>query len=227
LVRQCAASHGLRALALSVALFAATSAHARHALDIQVTSTTGVPLQYTAVLVGWSGDTPPTPSMIPPVMNQQNMQFEPHMLVVAQGSQVVFPNQDRTRHHVYSFSRAKTFDIKLYIGRPERPILFDTPGVVTLGCNIHDQMQAYIIVSNEPRWAVTDGTGHARIDDLPDSRIELTLWHPWMTSEQTRARRAVLPDQARVRIELDVTPPPAPPAGAGFSLQDRFDALAD
>lgn len=212
-------------LALSIALFAAAPGFAQHAVDIEVVSAQGEPLQDAAVLVGWAGDTAPTPSMIPPVMNQQHMQFEPHMLVVPTGSQVIFPNQDRTRHHVYSFSQAKTFDIKLYTGRPERPIVFDTPGVVTLGCNIHDQMQAYIIVSDEPRWAVTDSSGHARIDGLPDKAIDLTLWHPWMASEQTRVFRSVPANATRATIELDVTPPPAPPANAGSSLQDRFDAL--
>ncbi len=148
------------------------------------------------------------------------------MLIVPQGSRVVFPNQDKTRHHVYSFSRAKTFDIKLYIGRPERPIVFDTPGVVTLGCNIHDQMQAYIVVSDQPAWAITDELGDARINGLPDRPVTLTLWQPWMNSEQTRVRRTVAPDVTRISITLDVTPPPTPPTASGPSLQDRFNSLA-
>jgi len=224
--RKQAGFSSVRGLAVLIGLAITACAQAQRTLDVQVTSTSGQPLQYAAVLVGWAGASAPTAPLIPPVMNQHNMQFEPHMLVVPVGSAVVFPNQDQTRHHVYSFSRAKTFDIKLYIGRPERPIVFDTPGVVTLGCNIHDRMQAYIVVSDEPRWAITDALGRARINGLPDTALNLTLWQPWMTSEQTRVHQAVADGQTSVDVQLDVTPPPTLPTSTGPSLQDRFDALA-
>jgi len=217
---------GVCAVTLALgALLSAVTASAR-SLDIDVVSAKGHPLSYAAVLAGWeSAESAPVP-LIPAVMNQQHMTFVPHMLIVPTGSPVVFPNQDKTRHHVYSFSRTKTFDIKLYIGRPERPIVFDTPGVVTLGCNIHDQMQAYIVVSDQPRWAITDEHGHARISDLPDRPVTLTIWQPWMNSEQTRVQRTVALGVNRISITLDVAPPPAPPTTSGPSLQDRFDALA-
>ncbi|GAB3680485.1 methylamine utilization protein [Salinisphaera aquimarina] len=195
-------------------------------VDVTITGPDGQPLEYAAVMARWPGATKPQANLIPAVMDQRNLTFVPHMLVVPQGSQVVFPNQDKTRHHVYSFSKTKTFDIKLYIGRPQRPITFDTPGVVTVGCNIHDQMQAFIVVSDDPRWAITDANGHARLAALPDSTVTLSIWHPWMISEDARVTRVLEPGTRQARITLDVDPPPTPPASSGSSLQDRFNELS-
>ena len=84
------------------------------------------------------------------VMAQENISFSPHVLIVPVGATVAFPNHDRVRHHVYSVSKPKKFDIKLY-GRDEtRTEAFDKPGVVALGCNIHDQMSGFIIVVDTP-----------------------------------------------------------------------------
>ena len=83
-------------------------------------------------------------------MAQQKKQFVPEVLVVPVGSEVRFPNHDTVRHHVYSFSPAKKFELKLYTGTPANPVLFDRPGVVVLGCNIHDQMVGWILVVDTP-----------------------------------------------------------------------------
>ena len=81
------------------------------------------------------------------VMDQVNKQFLPELLIVQQGQLVNFPNSDNIRHNVYSFSSAKSFQLKLYSGQPKEPIIFDTQGVVVLGCNIHDSMVGYIYVA--------------------------------------------------------------------------------
>ena len=86
---------------------------------------------------------------------QQKKQFLPQVLVVPLGSEVHFPNHDTVRHHVYSFSQAKKFELKLYSGTPANPVLFDRPGVVVLGCNIHDQMVGWILVVDTPYYAQT------------------------------------------------------------------------
>jgi plastocyanin len=88
-------------------------------------------------------------------MAQQKKQFVPEVLVVPVGSEVRFPNHDTVRHHVYSFSPAKKFELKLYTGTPANPVLFDRPGVVVLGCNIHDQMVGWILVVDTPYYAQT------------------------------------------------------------------------
>jgi hypothetical protein len=90
---------------------------------------------------------------------------------------VLFPNQDTVRHHVYSYSAAKTFQIKLYAGVPHTPIVFDKPGVATLGCNIHDSMVAWVVVTDTPLWARSAAAGRARVTDVPPGNYQLHVWH--------------------------------------------------
>ncbi|MET0518497.1 MAG: methylamine utilization protein [Burkholderiaceae bacterium] len=112
-------------------------------------------------------------------LGQRDRQFIPQLLVVQTGTAVNFPNFDTVRHHVYSFSPIKVIDIKLYSGTPVEPIVFDKPGVATLGCNIHDRMSAHVIVVDTPFFAKTDASGTARLD-LPAGEHQLKLWHASM-----------------------------------------------
>jgi plastocyanin len=114
---------------------------------------------------------------------QQDLIFRPFVSAVQIGTAVDFPNLDKTRHHVYSFSPAKVFEIKLYADKPEAPVLFDTLGIVALGCNIHDYMQAYIYVGESPFLAVTDEQGRVSFADMPPGSYQLKLWHPWQQQE--------------------------------------------
>ena len=111
-------------------------------------------------------------------MAQEKRQFVPGVLVVPVGTEVRFPNNDSVRHHVYSFSPAKRFELKLYTGTPSSPVLFDRPGVVVLGCNIHDQMVGWILVVDTPYYAQTAAaTGKAQIDNVPAGSYRLRTWH--------------------------------------------------
>lgn len=114
------------------------------------------------------------------VMDQRDKKFEPHVLVVQQGSLVSFPNSDNIRHHVYSFSRPKKFEIKLYSGEPSSPVLFDNPGVVVLGCNIHDSMLGYIYVAPSSNYAISDEQGRLQLYfvEEPAADMQFELWHP-------------------------------------------------
>jgi len=114
-------------------------------------------------------------------LGQRDRQFTPQLLVVQTGTLVSFPNHDTVRHHVYSFSPIKVFEIKLYAGTPSDPIAFDKPGVATLGCNIHDRMSAHIIVVDTPLFAHTDAGGLAHFD-LPAGEHVLQAWHDSMKS---------------------------------------------
>lgn len=114
---------------------------------------------------------------------QQNLTFQPFVSAVQVGTAVNFPNLDKTRHHVYSFSAAKVFELQLYVGKPEAPILFDTPGIVALGCNIHDYMQAYIYVGQSSFLAVTNEKGIATFSKLTATDYQLKLWHPWQLQD--------------------------------------------
>ena len=107
----------------------------------------------------------------------EGRKFIPLVSVIQVGTSVSIPNNDTVRHHVYSFSPAKVFDIKLYSGQPANPIVFDKPGTVILGCNIHDQMLAYIQVVPTPWFAKTDASGTAVIESIPAGKYQLKAWH--------------------------------------------------
>jgi plastocyanin len=121
-------------------------------------------------------------------MAQRERQFQPFVLVVQTGTAVNFPNFDTVRHHVYSFSPVKTFDLKLYSGTPAEPVLFDKPGVAALGCNIHDKMTAHIVVVDTPVFTKTDAQGIARLE-LPPGEHTLKAWHPRMNKPLLLSQR--------------------------------------
>lgn len=110
-------------------------------------------------------------------VDQVNRQFVPHILVVNKSTKVDFPNSDKIKHHVYSFSPAKSFEIKLYGDKKSQPILFNQEGEVTLGCNIHDWMLGYVYVVDTPWFGKTDEQGEINFD-LPEGRYQLKIWHP-------------------------------------------------
>ena len=116
-------------------------------------------------------------------MDQKNRMFIPHVLAVQTGTAVRFPNSDDIRHHVYSFSPAKQFQLPLYKGTPANPEVFDKAGVVTLGCNIHDQMSAFIVIVDTPHFAITAANGRASLRDVGAGRYTLRIWYPDMRSE--------------------------------------------
>ena len=115
------------------------------------------------------------------VMDQTNKQFVPEVLVVRKGTLVAFPNSDSIAHQVYSFSPAKRFELPLYRGRAHPPVLFDQPGIVVLGCNIHDRMAGYIYVTASPYFGKTDAMGRAQFTQLPAGNYKVTIWSPYFT----------------------------------------------
>ena len=164
--------------ALSVAgVLAAFSVHAA-SLDAQVRDAAGAPLPDAVVYAMPASGPVDARGGHSAEIEQVDREFVPYVTVVQTGTSVAFPNRDPIQHHVYSFSPAKSFEIKLYSGKSPREIVFDKPGVVTLGCNIHDWMVGFVLVVSTPYFARTDATGHARIADLPAGRYELHAWHP-------------------------------------------------
>lgn len=128
-------------------------------------------------LGGASGESA-KPKMLSVSIKQIDKEFVPAVTVVPVGSSVSFPNQDDIMHHVYSFSKAKTFDLPLYKGIPSEPVTFDTAGVATLGCNIHDWMSAHVLVVDTPYYEQTNELGEAQLADIAAGDYELVLWHP-------------------------------------------------
>ncbi|HET6972271.1 MAG TPA: methylamine utilization protein, partial [Phenylobacterium sp.] len=135
-------------------------------------------------------------------VSQRSMTFDPFVLVVPMGADVQFPNQDTVRHHVYSFSPAKTFELKLYGQDQTRKVTFDKAGVVAVGCNIHDNMSAYIRVVDTPFAAKTVG-GAAAVRDLPAGPATVTVWRPFLKAPDNEiTQRVVIPASGALRLAM-------------------------
>ncbi|HUP30471.1 MAG TPA: methylamine utilization protein [Usitatibacter sp.] len=167
---------------------AAAPAASAAAVEVVARDSAGQPVADAAIyLVSASGGSEAR-SQRTVAVEQVDREFVPYVSVIQVGTVVTFPNRDPILHHVYSFSPAKPFEIKLYSGKSPTEVLFDHAGVVTLGCNIHDWMVGYIVVVPTPHFARTDATGVARLRDLPAGPYELRAWHP-----QQRAAVAAQP----------------------------------
>jgi plastocyanin len=146
------------------------------------------------------------------VMDQVNRAFAPDLLVIPVGSTVEFPNSDSVSHQIYSFSPARRFQLPLYHGTPYPPVHFDQAGVVTLGCNIHDEMLAYLLVTDAPYFGRTDASG-AWSADLPRGRYRVTLWHPRLRESESDLTRELAvgdADRAELTVHLVRALQPAP-----------------
>lgn len=162
-------------------------------VTITVRQSDGAPLTDGVVLIDSATAGRPVPHG-PYVMEQKQIAFQPHVLIVPVGAQVAFPNRDLVRHHVYSFSKAKRFDLKLYGREDQRSIVFDTPGVVALGCNIHDTMSGFVIVTATPLYGRTDAAGRVTIAGVPAGPVTLRLWSPSIrVSGNTLSQAATVP----------------------------------
>ncbi len=124
-------------------------------------------------------------------VDQVEKKFVPHVSAMQAGSSVSFPNFDNIRHHVYSFSPARKFEIPLYEGIPADPIQFPEPGIVALGCNIHDWMSGYIFVAETPWFAITGKDGAARIEGVPAGPHQAEVWHEKLRGKPQKTRQQV------------------------------------
>ena len=134
------------------------------------------------------------------IMDQKDRAFIPHVLPVQTGTWVQFPNSDNIRHQVYSVSPAKRFQLPLYIGKPAYPVQFAESGVVTLGCNIHEQMSAYIVVVDTPHFATTD-KGPVTLASLAAGQYTVRVWYPGMRTEP-KAQSVTLGADERVSLSF-------------------------
>jgi plastocyanin len=132
------------------------------------------------------------------VMDQRDLSFVPDVLVVRTGSSVEFPNSDKVRHQVYSFSGAKTFKLALYAGKAHPPVVFDKPGLVTLGCNIHDGMIGYLYVTDSPWFGRTDAQGRVVLAGVPEGTYTVRVWHPRSNDPATQLERPMQVTEPRV-----------------------------
>jgi plastocyanin len=205
----CRAVAGLAALLCSLAASGITRAAT---LAVTVRTPDGRPLPG-AVVAAYPLDAPARkPPPIKAVMDQVNRAFAPDLLVIPVGSTVTFPNSDTVSHQIYSFSPAKRFQLPLYHGTPYPPVHFDQPGVVTLGCNIHDEMLGYLVVTDAPYYGRTDSKG-AWSNEMARGRYRITIWHPRMRDEGADLQRELTVgegDHAELTVRLTRSLTPAP-----------------
>jgi plastocyanin len=161
------------------------------------------------------------------VMDQVNQQFAPAVLAVATGTAVSFPNRDNIRHQVYSFSPAKRFELRLYEGTPSAPVIFNQPGLVVLGCNIHDWMLGYVYVTDDRWFAVSDEQGRIQFD-APAGQYSSTLWHPALAEMQPIDAGSLQVGKAPVELSLPIAVTAAlqPSAPASTPFAEAFRKTA-
>jgi len=165
-----------RILAFLLFALPAWAAHAA-SVEIKAQGSDGKPLAHTVVFLE-SRDAKAAAKPLSDVeIAQAERRFVQRVTVVTVGSELRFPNRDKVRHHVYSFSPAKTFELKLYAGTPANPVLFDKPGIAVLGCNIHDSMVAWVVVVETPYFGQADAQGALRLDNVPPGAYRLRSWH--------------------------------------------------
>ena len=138
-------------------------------------------------------------------IDQINKEFVPYVTVVPVGSRIRFPNKDNIRHHVYSFSDAKKFELRLYSGVPAEPVLFERAGVVALGCNIHDWMLAYVLVIDTPWFGKSNDAGELVLQ-LPPGPHQLQLWHPELNAPTATLAITVTDATAPLRVPVSLRP---------------------
>lgn len=173
--------------------FAAGLAHAQTAeIAASVTDQQGRPVTDAVVVaVPVDGNMRPPQRPRDGTIDQVDKEFFPKVTVVPVGASVTFPNHDDVRHQVYSFSPAKRFELPLYAGVPAQPVVFDKPGVVVLGCNIHDWMVGYVYVSESPFFAKTGKDGKAVLAELPPRAYVLHVWHPQLETSEDATHKNI------------------------------------
>lgn len=199
--------------AVLVLCLAATPASAVD-LDVVIDDGHGQPVQDAVVSVrGDAGEAAPASAPATHVIDQRRETFIPYVEIFRPGDEVVFRNSDRTRHHVYSFAPAKSFEFVIAPGDSTPPLALDRPGEIAVGCNIHDRMITHLYVSDAPFVAKSGADGHARFATMPAGRYEIRVWHPQLRPGQ---------DDPQQTVDLG-----ASPATAKFSIPLLADPRGD
>src|SRR3954447_18913453 len=193
----------------ALALAGAVSPLAAAALNVRVVDASGRPVRDAVVTLYPAGAARPAHAAGRYVVAQQNLQFRPFLTIVPVGADVSFPNLDPTKHHVYSFSAAKKFELKLFAKDQSRTVHFDKAGVVALGCNIHDQMSAFIFVTDTAWTARTNAQGLVIFGDAPGVPGRITVWHPYLRAPAGMLQQAVAAGQRAASFSIRLRAPPA------------------
>jgi len=198
----------VRNILIALALAGAASPLAAAPLSVRVVDASGRPVRDAVVTFN-----PATGARAPRpgghfMVSQRDLQFHPFLTIVPVGADVSFPNLDPTKHHVYSFSAAKRFELKLFAKDQSRTVHFDKPGVVALGCNIHDGMSAFIYVTDSAWTVRTNAQGIAAFADAPNAPGRVIVWHPYMRVPGGTMQQAVTPGQRAASFSIRLRAPP-------------------
>lgn len=202
----------MRKASLLLLLSAAAPAAATDVV-VEVRAAGGAPVPNAVVMLYPGGRPAPLTAPRSFQVAQRDLQFSPFVLVVPAGSQVSFPNHDNVRHHVYSFSPVRRFELRLYAREQSRSVLFDRPGIVPIGCNIHDGMIAFIAVADTGLAAKTGSDGRASFAGVAPGATVARVWHPWLRAPGNRLeQRWTVPRSGRLAQAVTVTlrAPPRP-----------------
>jgi len=184
-------------------------------ITVRVGDESGIPVANAVVYAVPASEAPMTGKAAGATIDEVNKQFVPYVTVLRSGGAIAFPNHDNIRHEIYSFSPSKIFKLELYSGTSVEPVVFDKPGLVVLGCNIHERMLAFVYVVDTPYFAKTGSEGKARIEQLPAGAYQLRLWHPRLDVESPPRPLTLTADSnAEEEYALVLGPPP-------MSMQDR------
>lgn len=162
------------------------------------------------------------PSPITKIIDQRGEAFIPYVEIFRPGDQVVFHNSDRTRHHVYSFAPAKSFEFVIGSGRSAPPVTLDQIGEIAVGCNIHDRMIAHLYVSDAPHVAKSGLDGRVVFDDLPTGAYSVQVWHPQLRPGRTEPPRAAILESTPVNLTIALSLLPDPRAGADDPERSKY-----
>lgn len=206
-----------------LSLLVTFSAHAQNDYTFYVTDNKGMPLSDVVIEPDVALVTSAASEVA--IIDQIDKQFKPQQILIEAGQLVDFPNSDNIRHHVYSFSKARVFELKLYADTPENPIQFPDHGVVVLGCNIHDSMIGYIFVSKSTQSVMTGESGEVSIQSEQAVK-QINIWHAYNTTGpetllSTELDALKQDENGRYLINMDITPP-AP----RNSFEDTFGGIS-
>ena len=188
--------------ALGAAATALCAAAWAGAVEVRVTDAAGRPLSSAVVFL----ESREAKAAMKPALGveiaQVDKQFVPQVTVVPVGTAVSFPNRDTVRHHVYSFSPVKKLEIKLYVGTPAAPVVFDQPGIAVLGCNIHDNMAAWVVIVETPWYGQSSADGRVAWPQVPPGTYRLRTWHPSLVAGAPAAEQALKVEAAALQVAV-------------------------
>ena len=170
----------------------------------------GNPATDAVVTLRKDGETQELHAPVTKVIDQREETFLPYVEIFRPGDAVVFRNSDRTRHHVYSFSAAKSFEFVIAPGDSTPPVTLDRPGEISVGCNIHDQMITHLVVSDAPWITRSDADGRAAFEHLPPGTYELDVWHPQLRPGRPGPHRTLVVSDAPASIAFTLALLPDP-----------------